>query len=123
MIETMIPKTWYADVILERDLARKSASQWAREAFRLAEAAGWSPFGSHVDRPDVELEFDGQDEAGMPLWERPTTSAPEWEFYVGPFNLVYRIKGDESELYSRSLCRWVKAARPASLGLRKRGPR
>lgn len=85
MIETTVPKSWYVKAIGERDQARAAVDTlvqavagqravrdwWTREAFRLAERAGWSSFGSHVDRPEVELEFDGQDEAGMPLWERP----------------------------------------------------
>lgn len=35
--------------------------------------AGWETFGSHVDRPDVELEFSTRvgPEDGLPLWERP----------------------------------------------------
>lgn len=119
MIETMVPKSWYVEAIRERDHARAQAKQWTKEAFRLTERAGWSSFGTHVDQPGVELEFDGRDEAGMPLWERPKS---QWEFYVGPFNLVYRIRGDESELYSRALCRWVKTVRPASLVRRQRGP-
>lgn len=41
------------------------------EAFRMAERAGWYPFGSHVDKPDVQLEFDGADLCGEPMWERP----------------------------------------------------
>lgn len=33
---------------------------------------GWYTFGTHVDIP-VSLEFsEEKDEAGMPLWERPT---------------------------------------------------
>jgi hypothetical protein len=34
---------------------------------------GWSIYGTHVDRPGVELEFWGADGApdGLPLWERP----------------------------------------------------
>lgn len=31
----------------------------------------WVPFGSHVDVVVGELEFDGEDESGLPLWERP----------------------------------------------------
>lgn len=45
--------------------------QWTREEFRLAERDGWSAFGSHADDGGAELEFDGKDTAGMPLWERP----------------------------------------------------
>lgn len=44
---------------------------WVREAFRLAARDGWSALGSHLGHPGVELEFDGEDEAGLPLWERP----------------------------------------------------
>lgn len=32
--------------------------------------AGWSVFGTHIDSPDVALEFWGND-GGMPIWERP----------------------------------------------------
>lgn len=32
--------------------------------------AGWYMFGTHVDVPDVRLEFWG-DEGGVPIWERP----------------------------------------------------
>lgn len=45
--------------------------QWVREAFRLAERDGWSSFGTHVGGRSSELEFDGKDAGGMPLWERP----------------------------------------------------
>lgn len=34
-----------------------------------APPAPWVTFGSHVDQPDVALEFWG-DEGGVPLWER-----------------------------------------------------
>lgn len=50
--------------------------QWVREAFRLAERDGWSSFGTHADGRSAELEFDGQDAAGMPLWERPKSGRP-----------------------------------------------
>lgn len=50
--------------------------QWVREAFRLAEHDGWSSFGTHADGRGAELEFDGQDAAGMPLWERPKSERP-----------------------------------------------
>lgn len=33
---------------------------------------GWFVFGSHVDQI-VQLDFWGQDEDGLPLWERPIT--------------------------------------------------
>ena len=35
---------------------------------------GWFSFGTHVDQPDVKLEFWGTDDGGMPLWERPVSS-------------------------------------------------
>ncbi len=53
-----------------------------REGKRLAEAAaaprtltrdGWWPFGSFVDY-DFPLEFDGEGEDGLPIWERPDKS-------------------------------------------------
>jgi hypothetical protein len=49
---------------------------WVREAFRLAENGGWSPFGTHVSQPEMirHLEFDG-DQDGLPMWERPITAA------------------------------------------------
>lgn len=31
---------------------------------------GWFTFGTHIDRPEVQLEFWGDDD-GLPLWERP----------------------------------------------------
>lgn len=31
---------------------------------------GWKTLGSHVDKPDLELEFWG-DDGGVPIWERP----------------------------------------------------
>jgi hypothetical protein len=31
---------------------------------------GWSSFGTHVDMR-AELEFSGEDDCGLPLWERP----------------------------------------------------
>lgn len=34
---------------------------------------GWFTFGSHVDQPDVKLEFWGEDTGGDPIWERPMT--------------------------------------------------
>lgn len=39
---------------------------------------GWFPFGSHVDRPDVnQLEFSKElDDGLMPLWERPLEAVP-----------------------------------------------
>ena len=33
-------------------------------------APGWFVFGSHIDEPDILLEFWG-DDAGTPIWERP----------------------------------------------------
>lgn len=36
----------------------------------MSPAPGWYTFGSHIDS-DVELEFWGYDERGLPLWERP----------------------------------------------------
>ena len=36
--------------------------------------SGWFVLGSHIDDPDVDLEFWGND-AGVPLWERP--AAPD----------------------------------------------
>ena len=42
---------------------------WAAEAFRLADKEGWVPFGTHLDVPG-DVDFDGQDQAGEPLWER-----------------------------------------------------
>jgi len=32
---------------------------------------GWFDFGTHVDHPDVQLEFSSQGTDGLPLWERP----------------------------------------------------
>jgi hypothetical protein len=52
------------------DLA-EGTQMWVAEAFRLAQIAGWSAFGTHIDQPTIELEFSGQDEDGQPLWERP----------------------------------------------------
>lgn len=34
------------------------------------ERPGWHAFGSHIDQPHVELEFEGKDEDGLPVWER-----------------------------------------------------
>lgn len=31
----------------------------------------WYTFGTHVDHPDQELEFWGDDGTGTPIWERP----------------------------------------------------
>lgn len=77
MIETTIPKSWYTTAIRQRDEARNAlvtmvsqVDMWATEAFRLADLAGWVAFGTHVERQDIELEFDGTDAAGEPLWER-----------------------------------------------------
>jgi hypothetical protein len=51
----------------------RTARFWTREASRLAERAGWSAYGTHADQfvTAGALEFDGSDECGMPLWERP----------------------------------------------------
>ncbi|MBF4459504.1 hypothetical protein [Pseudoclavibacter sp. VKM Ac-2867] len=37
---------------------------------------GWSTFGTHIDQPDVELEFWGAETSldGLPIWERPRTA-------------------------------------------------
>lgn len=32
---------------------------------------GWFTYGTHVDKDDVVLDFWGEDEDGLPLWERP----------------------------------------------------
>ena len=53
------------------------ADFWVREAFRLAARDGWVTFGTHVDQRGVELEFDGEDECGLPLWERPVRQYDE----------------------------------------------
>lgn len=45
------------------------ATAWAKEAARLAKETGRVPFGTHTASPSL-LEMDGQDSAGMPLWER-----------------------------------------------------
>lgn len=34
---------------------------------------GWFTFGTHVDQPDIALEFWG-DDGGVPIWERPINS-------------------------------------------------
>jgi hypothetical protein len=31
---------------------------------------GWVPFGSHVDQPNIRLEFMGVGDDGLPTWER-----------------------------------------------------
>lgn len=33
--------------------------------------AGWFTFGTHIDKPNVELRFWGVDDGGMPIWEQP----------------------------------------------------
>lgn len=44
----------------------------ARHDIELAASLGWYPLGTHVDDPDVELEFSSSDtEDGLPDWERP----------------------------------------------------
>jgi hypothetical protein len=45
------------------------AAKWYQRQLA-APAPGWYTFGSHIDS-DVELEFWGHDEEGLPLWERP----------------------------------------------------
>lgn len=68
------------------DLA-ENAQMWVAEAFRLAQRAGWSAVGTHIDHPEIALEFDGRDEAGEPLWERPTSQVGARYApcpYVGP---------------------------------------
>ena len=58
------------------EIAQTWAQTWIKEAFRLAHLAGWSAFGTHIDQPAIQLEFDGCDEDGMPLWERPKSQNP-----------------------------------------------
>lgn len=40
-------------------------------------APGWFTFGTHVDQPDLELEFWGAETSpdGLPIWERPAAPA------------------------------------------------
>jgi hypothetical protein len=54
------------------EYAERQARFYWSEAFKMAERAGWSPFGTHLTGPDaLNLEFDGLDECQMPIWERP----------------------------------------------------
>jgi hypothetical protein len=59
------------------EYTERTARFWIREAFRLAARDGWSAFDTHPD-PVVAgaLEFDGSDECGLPLWERPADPSP-----------------------------------------------
>jgi hypothetical protein len=52
-------------------LATGNGNSNASSGFQ-APPAGWEAFGSHVDRPDVVLEFSAEVDAedGLPLWER-----------------------------------------------------
>lgn len=43
----------------------------------LREKYGWFPFGSHVDITDVKLEFYGQGEDGLPMFERVVGDSDE----------------------------------------------
>lgn len=45
------------------------------EEFAQRRYDGWHPFGTHVSS-DARLEFDGEDETGLPLWERPIPRTP-----------------------------------------------
>lgn len=56
---------------------------WRKEARRLAELAGWHPFGTHCN---IHLEFDGRDDDGNPLWERPLRG-----FELGDVEVVRRV--------------------------------
>lgn len=40
--------------------------------------SGWFMFGTHVDQPNVQLEFWGEGEDNLPIWERPVET-PENE--------------------------------------------
>lgn len=48
--------------------------QHAAAAMQLLAEHGWHPFGTHVDQPDVELQFSDQlDDDGLPYFERVRT--------------------------------------------------
>lgn len=54
-------------------IAQTQRDHWLRETFRLADKDGWFAFGHHANNPEMvgRLEFDGIDEDGLPMWERP----------------------------------------------------
>lgn len=54
---------------------------------------GWHTFGTHVDRPDVRLEFsDETGEDGLPWWERPIapecTCGEAWAGHPNPHSII-----------------------------------
>jgi hypothetical protein len=73
-----------ADLLETKLTADDLRRQWdEEEADRAADAGlalreersrrlddGWVPFGWHIVYPDVQLEFDGSDGTGLPVWER-----------------------------------------------------
>lgn len=61
-------------IIAEVDQGIHSALDWKTE-YRDRREAGWYSFGTHVSS-DARLEFDGEDETGLPLWERLISRTP-----------------------------------------------
>lgn len=51
---------------------------------------GWFNFGSHSDKPDVELEFWGEGDDGLPIWERPK--------YINMFEFKFPSLGERRDL-------------------------
>lgn len=52
------------------------ATEYVKE-YERRRAQGWYAFGEYVANWDgSELEFDGEDETGLPLWERPKPKDP-----------------------------------------------
>ena len=56
-----------------KDACIKAVSALEAAASRTLTRDGWWPFGSFVDY-DFPLEFDGEGEDGLPIWERPDKS-------------------------------------------------
>ena len=65
-------REWFNDTPTQR--ASRVLDQIRRESRREERSRrlddGWVPFGWHVVYPDVQLEFDGSDGTGLPVWER-----------------------------------------------------
>lgn len=54
---------------------------------------GWFVLGSHIDQPDIQLEFWG-DDGGVPIWERPTPPTSSTTKTVSNLNL--HVKSDSA---------------------------
>lgn len=83
--------------IVLREARRVGLGEPFDPSWRVHPPAGWSVFGTHVDR-DGPIEFWGSEfdvETGMPIWERPAVS-DEADLYVPDTGPVRVIAAGES---------------------------